>query len=278
MGLADQDAIALYEQAIEMGVTYFDTAPGYGSAQRQLSHVLRGRRDELFIATKVPTADGPTARRMLEENLRDLETDHVDVVYVHSLGGYETDEVLGNGGALAALRQAQREGLVRYVGFTAHNRPWKALRVLHEAAIDVVMLAMNFADRFTYGFESDVLQAARDRGVGVVAMKVYGGATGMEYKEPISSALKTAQGELKPGETGNGDQSGGSLHRPALRYAMGLPGVASCVVGVYSADELMQNLRWVTSYEPLSEPESARLAALGRSIADRWGAHYGPVE
>lgn len=278
MGLDDREAVALYEKAVAMGVTYFDTAPGYGRAHPQLSHVLRQRREQLFVATKVPTADGPTARRMLQENLKDLGTDYVDVVYVHSLGSHDPDEVLAADGALAALRRAQRDGLARFVGFTAHNRPWKSLKVLREAPIDVVMLAMNFADRYTYGFEDQVLAAARQRDVGVVAMKVYGGATAMEYAAPVASALETAHAAWNRPESGAPSESSGELHRLSLRYCMGIPGVASCVVGVYSVEELAQNLEWVETYEPLTENESARLAALGRELAARWGAHYGPVE
>ena len=110
LGLGDAEAIELYEKAIDRGVTYIDTAPGYERAQRQLGHVVPRRRDEIFLVTKSPTADGAEAVRLLEQNLRDLGTDAVDLCYVHSLGNYDVDQVLAPDGALAGLREAQRRG------------------------------------------------------------------------------------------------------------------------------------------------------------------------
>ncbi len=121
LGMSDAEAIERYETAIDRGVTYLDTAPGYERAQRQLGHLVPRRRDEIFLVTKSPTADGAEAVRLLEKNLHDLGTDAVDLCYVHSLGNYDADQVIAADGALAGLREAQRRGLTRYVGFTAHQ-------------------------------------------------------------------------------------------------------------------------------------------------------------
>ncbi|HIG18162.1 MAG TPA: hypothetical protein EYQ31_13265, partial [Candidatus Handelsmanbacteria bacterium] len=96
-------------------------APGYAHAQEQLGHILPRRRDEVFLVTKTPTSDGKTAIEQLEENLKILRTDAVDLCYVHSLGHQDVDKVLAKDGSLAALREAQKRGLTRYVGFTAHH-------------------------------------------------------------------------------------------------------------------------------------------------------------
>ena len=262
MGLSDEEAIDLIHRAIDLGVTCMDTAPGYGRAHVQLGAVMAERREEVFLVTKTGADDAEKALEILEQSLKDLQTEQVDLTYVHSLGNRDVDRVLAVDGSLAGLREAQRRGWTRYVGFSAHNTPWKAARALEEADVDVVMLAMNLADRHTYNFEEAVLPLARERGVGVVAMKVYGGALEMKYDRPTPSALAA---------------HGAHDHEAALNYALGLPGVATAVVGVYTGAELIQNLEWARNHTPLFAEAEAGLEKLGREIAADWGAHYGSV-
>ncbi len=262
MGLKDDAAIALFERAIDLGVTYVDTAPGYERAHRQLAEIVPARRDEIFLISKGVTADGDEMQRIVEQNLRDLKTDHLDLMYVHSLGNHDVDQVLAPNGSLAALREAKRQGLIRYLGVTAHHCPWKVARVLREAEIDVIMIALNFADHFTYNFDGEVLALAREKGVGVAAMKAYGGAIDMQYEKPVAAALQP---------------QGFSQYEQALRYALGLPGVSTAVVGLYSEEELEQNIEWVRRYQPLTVDEESALLEQGQRIAEQWGAHFGPV-
>jgi len=126
--------------------------------------------------------------------------------------------------------------------------------------VDAVMLAMNYADRHTYSFEGRVLPRAGARDLGIAAMKVYGGARDMGYDTPRPSAL------------------GGRDHHRAFRYALGLPGVAVAVIGMYSVGELEQNVAWAHGWEPLSPEELRRLDGEGRAVAGEWGAHFGAVE
>ena len=268
MGMEDSDAIALYNRAIDLGVTYLDTAPGYGCAQVQLGKVMRRRRDEVFLVTKTATSNGGQALGILEQSLRDLQTEQVDLTFVHTLGNLDVDEVLAPDGSLAGLRQAQRQGLTRYVGFSSHNAPWKAARVLREAEVDAIMLAFNFADRHTYNFEQEALPLAVERNVGVAAMKVYGGAEAMRYE--------TSEGEKgRPSALG---ALGHHDHEIALRYALSLPGVALAVIGMYAGEELLKNIEWVRRYLPLAGAEERDLLSLGRRIAADWGPHYGSTE
>ncbi|MCY3871747.1 MAG: aldo/keto reductase [Gemmatimonadetes bacterium] len=263
MGLSDEDAIALCHKVIDLGVTYIDTAPGYGRAHVQLGQVMAERRDEVFLVTKTAADEAEQALKILENGLKDLQTDHVDLVYVHSMGRRDVDRVLAPDGALAGLREAQRRGWTRFIGVTAHNAPWRTARVLREADIDVVMLAINLADRYTYNFENEVLPLAYEQNVGVAAMKVYGGAQGMTYQTPRTSALAA---------------HGSHDHELALRYALGLPGVCTAVIGMFSEAELVQNLEWARRFTPLNAADGIALEALGREIAADWGPHYGAVE
>ncbi len=259
-GLSDLEAVRLYHAAIDLGVTYLDTAPGYARAHGQLGEVLRRRREEVFLVTKTWASKRTEALSILQQGLRDLRTDHADLVYAHCDGRFDPDELLSADGTLAGLREAQRRGWARYVGFTAHHATWKAAKLLRETEVDVVMLALNYVDRHTYHFEEQVLPLALEHGVGVVAMKVYGGARDMSYDTPRPSAL------------GEGD------HRLALRYALGLPGVACAVVGMYDERELRENIAWACEHVPLSLAEARQLEVEGRKLAKGWGPHFGAIE
>jgi aryl-alcohol dehydrogenase-like predicted oxidoreductase len=259
MGLSDESAIALYHAAIDGGVTYLDTAPAYGRAQVQLGQVLSRRRDEVFVATKCWAATAEEALGIHEQSLLDLQTDHVDLLYAHCVGSFEPKQLLAPDGVFAGLREAQRRGWTRYIGFTAHHHPAKSLLLLERVEVDAVMLAMNYADRHTYGFEDRILPRVHSLDLGIAAMKVYGGARDMDYQTPRPSAL------------------GARDHHMAFRYALGLPGVAVAVIGMYSIDELERNLAWARSWEPLTGEDQARLAAEGRTVSAEWGAHFGEV-
>jgi predicted aldo/keto reductase-like oxidoreductase len=264
LGLPDEEAITIYRRAIELGVTYIDTAPGYDNAQNQLSHVLKGVRDGVFITTKVPTSDGATFTKGIEENLRALGIEYVDLAYIHSVGKQNIDTLLSAGGSLEALLRVKERGLARYIGFTAHNKPANAVRILEECdEIDAVMLTINFVDRHVYAFEDRVLPLARKQGLGIAAMKVYGGASEMKYHQPVKSAM-----EVKGGHDLN----------LAFRYALSLPGVSLNVIGVYTEEELTQNVAWARDFSPLTAEEAAALESEGRQAAGRWGARYGEVE
>tara|TARA_A100001037_G_scaffold294156_1_gene311576 strand:- start:2517 stop:3407 length:891 start_codon:yes stop_codon:yes gene_type:complete len=262
-GLEDTAAIELFERAIDLGLTYVDTAPGYERAQSQLKHIVPSRRDELFLVSKTHTAEYQEALDQVAKNRQALGTDHLDLMYVHSLGHLDVDRVLAKDGALAGLREAQRRGWTRYVGITAHHAPWKSAKVLREAEIDVCMFALNFADRHTYNFEEQVLPLARAQNAGVAAMKVYGGSIDMKYDKPYPSMLT---------------RSGFVDHERALRYALALPDVDLAVLGVFNETELEQNVAWVRRYQPLAAAEEAALLAQGRALAAEWGPHYGALE
>jgi len=263
-GLSDADAVRLYHAALDRGVTYFDTAPGYARAHAQLGEVLPRRRGEVFLATKCFTATAAEAISIHEQSLRDLRIEQADLLYAHCAGSFTPEQLLAPDGVFAGLRELKRRGLTRFIGFTAHHNPWVAQALLAEAAagnleVDAVMLAMNFADRHTYGFEERVLPAARRADVGVACMKVYGGARDMQYEVHRVSHL------------------GAEPHRPAFRYALGLEGVAVAVIGMYTEAELEQNVGWAHAWEPLTGEEGERLAGEGRRIAAAWGPHFGEV-
>ncbi len=262
MGLPDTEAIDIIHAAIDSGVTYLDTAPAYGQAQVQLGEVLRERRDDVFVVTKTLTDSADEALKILENSLDELKTDHVDLTFVHSVGSLNVDAILAPDGALAGLREARRRGWSRYIGITAHGRPDNAKRILEAEDIDAVMFALNYIDRHTYNFQGDPLRLAMEQNVAVAAMKAFGGAQNMKYEKPVKSQMYN---------------SGVRDHRSALRYALSLDGVSTAVVGMFSLEEVEENVAYARSYEPMDLREMEALEEKGRALADTWKDHFGPV-
>jgi uncharacterized protein len=262
-----KNAASLFTEALSLGINYFDAAPefsGYGIAQKQVGHALSGRRKEIFLTTKClrPTSDA--LLKLLAANLKELRTDHVDLLYLHSLGSepqMPLAQILRKSGAFEGLLKAKREGLTRFIGVTGHHRPMKFVQLLKAREIDAMMNAVNFVDRHTYGFEEKVWPVARKKNVGLVAMKVFGGALfgGAANHQMSNSKLDVAYHDL------------------AFRYALSQPGVACAVIGMATRDELHENVDRARRFAALTAQESENAVALGKSLASSWGAHFGAV-
>lgn len=258
------EALRLYETAFQEGITYFDTAPefaGYGKAQEQLGHFLPPVRRQIFLVTKCFEPDGERALRLLERSLRELRTDYADLVFVHSAGDDKMDPriVFGKSGTYAALMKAKALGLTRFVGLSGHSRPGRFLEAMRRFDVDVLLNAVNFADRHTYNFEEQVWPAAVRADIGLIAMKVFGGA---QHPAPASlSHCRMPEEHLDL----------------AFRYALSRPRVGCAVVGMATHHELTDNLRRARSFSPLSGAEARRLHRLGRLLARDWSDHLGPI-
>ncbi len=264
-----KQAVAFYSTAIDLGVTYLDTAPdftGYGLAQKALGEVLQTRRDQVFLVTKCFEPDGTKALALLERNLKELRTDHADLVYAHSVGDDKMDPkvVMGREGVLNALMKARERGLCRYVGISGHNRPGRFVTILEEFDIQVMMTAVNFVARHIYNFEEKVWPKAREKGVGLVAMKILGGQHKLESDPKDQPRAK-------------GGRVRGEIVKPAFRYALGLPGVSTAVLGCYDEPELRQAIGWAQAFDPLSDQEAGELLTRGKELAREWGEVYGPA-
>ncbi|HYT90899.1 MAG TPA: aldo/keto reductase [Gemmataceae bacterium] len=255
----EKQAVALLNRALNLGVTFIDTAPGstrialltgYGRAQRYLHGVLRERRKEVFLVTKCLETDGERTLTLLRANLKELGVERVDLTYTHSIGHavYDFDQLVGDKGPMAALERAKRDGLTRFVGITGHNRPEKFARVLARRSIDVMMNAVNIVDRHTYAFEDVVWPAARKQKVALVAMKVFGGG------------IKTCR---MPED----------VRRASFRFAQSVPGVALTVIGMGTRKELEQNVEWARTFKPMTVEEANELKKRTVALAKEWGVH-----
>jgi uncharacterized protein len=257
----EKEAVALINKAIDLGITYIDTAPaktslasftGYGKAQRYVAAVLKERRKEVFIATKCLETEGDKALVQLGKNLEQLGIEQADVAYTHSIGHavYDFDELVGDNGPMAALEKAKKEGFCRFVGVTGHNRPEKFAKVIEKRDIDVMMNAVNVVDRHIYNFEDVVWPAARKKNVGLVAMKVFGGNI-------VAKPCKMPE----------------ELREASFRFAQSVQGVTLTVIGMGSEKELEQNVEWAKNFKPMTAEELTELKKKTVALAEKWGAH-----
>ncbi len=260
----EKQAIALIHKAIDLGVSYIDTAPprtsvaaftGYARAHQYLKPVLKERRKEVFLVTKCLETAGDKALATLKKNLEELGVEQVDLIYSHSIGHamYDLDKLTGGEGTMQALEKAKKEGLSRFVGVTGHNRPEKFAEVLKRRDIDAMMNAVNIVDRHTYAFEELVWPLAREKNVGLAAMKVFGGAAG----------LNLVTGVKMPDE----------LRQASFRYALSVPGVAVAVIGMGTPEQLEQNVEWARSFKPMAKAEADEWKAKTVELAKQWGVH-----
>jgi len=257
-----QEGIRIFSEALDRGVTYVDTARIYGEAEEMLGHILPKRRDKLFVVTKVSTDSAARAEQSLNESLRQLKIDHLDLVHIHSIGSKNLDRVVASDGVLEYLLKQKEAGKLRFIGISGHNRPANFVRMLQTDQIDVLMCVMNYADRNIYDFESKVLPEARKRNVGCVAMKVYAG-------------IKGGFPNHRSGYVGCATEP--AYLPQAMAYALDLEGVSVAVVGPYTVEQAIQNVEFACKYAPLSESQRASLMERGRKLAETLGPRYGSV-
>jgi len=227
-----RDAIRLVHAAVEAGITFMDNAWEYhdGRSEVVMGKAIRDRRDRVFLMTKVCThgRGKREAMRQLEQSLRRLKTDYLDLWQVHECV-YDNDPELhfAKGGVIEALDQAKQQGKVRFVGFTGHKHPDIHLAMLkHDYIFDTCQLPLNCFDASFRSFEEHVLPVLERRGIAAIGMKSMG-SDGRQVKDKVVTAEE------------------------ALRYAMSLP-VATTVSGIDSMTVLRQNLKIAQGFKPMS--------------------------
>ncbi|MGC1964952.1 MAG: aldo/keto reductase [Candidatus Acidiferrales bacterium] len=234
-----QEANEIVARALDSGVNFFDNAWDYhnGASEERLGIALRGKRDRAFMMTKVCThgRDKDVAMQMLEQSLRRLQTDHLDLWQIHEVIYYnDPDLIFRPNGAAEALAAAKQQGKVRFVGFTGHKDPAIHLRMLKQGfPFDTVQMPLNAFDATFRSFETQVLPEATKQGVAVLGMKSLGGSG-----EMVTHGAITAQ--------------------EGLRYAMSLP-VATTISGMDSVGVLEQNLAVARGFQPMTDAEMLTL-------------------
>jgi uncharacterized protein len=232
----DEDsATAILNHAIDLGITYLDTAYAYGDGQSEtrVGKVMATRRKDVWHATKIPDRTRDEFLRRLEASLKRLQTDHVDLVHIHSLGqADDLEKVEAKDGALKGLMEAREQKMARFAGVTSHTNGEVMARAIERHDLDCVQMALNASRNGR--FEELALPAANKKNLGIIAMKV----TGQEFLV--------------------GEGAGKADMNSLLRYSMSLP-VTTAVVGMPKPEMLAHNVEIAKSFSLFTDQEKDRL-------------------
>lgn len=254
LGSKDVDeklAIRIIRTAIDNGITFLDNSWDYhnGASERRMGKALRaGYRAKAFLMTKIDGRSAGSATRQLNESLRRLQTDCIDLVQHHEIIRYEdANRIFDKEGAQAALEEARKAGKLRYIGFTGHKDPHIHLYMLQVAReqgarIDTVQMPLNVMDAHYRSFEKLVLPELVQQRIGVLGMKSIGGGVILKSKTVTATEC--------------------------LHYALNLP-TSVVITGIDSMKILNQALEAARTFRPLSEAEVNALLAKTRTAAAR---------
>ncbi len=243
------EAIRIMHAAIDGGVNFFDNAWDYhdGGSEEIMGRALAegGRRQKVLVMTKNCERDYAGSMRNLEDSLRRLRTDYLDLWQFHEMiYDNDPDWVFDQGGMKAAL-EARRQGKVRYIGFTGHKDPRIHLKMLAKPFDwDAAQMPINVMDAHYRSFQKQVVPVCLEKGVGVLGMKSLGGG--------FPRGIITRTSDLDP--------------EACIRYALSQP-VSSLVVGIQSMEDLEQDLAIARGFEPMPEAEQRTLLAQAESVA-----------
>jgi predicted aldo/keto reductase-like oxidoreductase len=243
------EAKAVTQRAYELGINYFDTARIYwnGKSEEVYGAVLPPFRKHIFLTTKSPDRSKAGAERDLEQSLRALKTDYVDLWQIHQVSEMsEVDQIFAPGGAIEAFEAAKKAGKCRFIGFTGHHDPKVHLAMLqHYDQYDTILMPLHAADPAYLSFEKDVLPIAVQRGMGIQGMKSTANA----------KLLRTLS------------------VKDCLSYTLSLP-IHCVALGCTTVAQVEEDVRVAQQFQSLREPEMAQLrakvAAMGGPGLEDW--------
>lgn len=262
----DEKAIDAMNHAIDLGISYIDTAFNYGKgkSETRVGQVMATRRKEVFLATKVPDRNGDEAMRRIEGSLKRLQTDHVDLLHIHQLMGEDDLAAIeAKDGVLKVLYKMRDEKVARNIGITCHHDPRVLKMALEHNDFDCTQMALNAAlvgmmsgtgtmvinPEMKPSFESVALPAALQKKMSVIAMKVYA-ADGLVGQVPAEKLF---------------------------RYSLSLP-VRLAVVGMPKKELIGENVRMAKNFQPLPKEEmralSNALSVKNKAALDRYFANH----
>jgi len=240
----EREAVRIVQEAIDNGVNFFDNAWEYngGRSEEYLGKGLQGRREKAFVMTKHHGRDKKVAMAHLEDSLRRLRTDTIDLWMFHEvIYDADPDMIFAPGGGIEAAELARKQGKVRYIGFTGHKWPRVHLKMLaYGYPWDAVLMPMNILDGTYRSFEKWVLPVLVKRGIAPLAMKTRAGG----------SILR----------------AGAATAEECWRYVAGLP-VSTIVSGMESRDILQKNLALARESEPMNEKDREAIRQRTREVA-----------
>ncbi|MBL8210341.1 MAG: aldo/keto reductase [Bryobacterales bacterium] len=244
----EEQALQVLNRAIDLGIRYMDTAYGYGSgvSETRVGKVMKTRRKEVWLATKVNARKGDEAMRIIEGSLKRLQTDQVDLLHIHSLTDEEDLKAIeANDGVLKVLYKVRDQKMARFIGVTSHTDPTVLKTALERHDFDCTQMALNAAhvgmkngakgmeinSAMKHSFEKIALPVAKRKNMGVIAMKIFG-QEGLVGKAPINKLIQ---------------------------YSLSLP-VAAVVLGMPKPEFLEENVKIVQAFAPMPRSEMNSMA------------------
>jgi aryl-alcohol dehydrogenase-like predicted oxidoreductase len=244
-------SIAIINRAIDLGVNYIDTAAAYGRprdttkqrweldgiSQTFIGEVMATRRKEVFLASKTDDRTRDGSLKLLDQSLRLLKTDHLDLWQLHNVQRDEQiEQIFGKDGAIEAMLKARDQKMVRFLGITGHFDPAVLAKGLERFPFDTVLMALNAADKHRLPFQQDLLPLANKKQLGIIGMKI-----------PARDRL------FKPNAV--------TTMKDAMSYVLTLP-VSTVIIGCKTVEQLEENISIAKSFKPLPTSEMARIEAL----------------
>jgi predicted aldo/keto reductase-like oxidoreductase len=243
------EAIKIMHAALDEGLTFFDNAWDYhdGGSEEIMGKALAmdGKRKKCFLMTKNCARDGKGTREHLEDSLRRLKTDVIDLWQFHEINYDNDPEWIMEKGALAEALKAQREGKVRFLGFTGHKSPHIHLKLLTRHKWDTVQMPINVCDWHFRSFVHEVVPLANKLGIAPIGMKSLGGGDSHKGRLVVEKVCTAEE---------------------ARRYSLSQP-IATLVVGIDSMDVLKQDVAMARNFKPMAEDELMKLVARVKDVA-----------
>ena len=261
MALGCGSRLAMYESqergvetinmALDAGVTYIDTAQAYGGGSSEIwvGEVMKTRRKGVFLATKTQARDPDEIFKRMETSLKKLNTDHVDLLHIHSLQGPDDLATLEQNKGMEALYKIREQGMAKYIGITSHTDPEVLAEALDRYDVDCTQMALNAALQgmqsgkggmqlnpgMATSFEEVALPVAKRKNLGVIAMKVFGQMRILPREDDYAAAAKL------------------------MKYSLSLP-VSVAVVGCPKHEHLKRNIEVARTFEQMKSSEMRRFS------------------
>ena len=236
--VSDPDqSVAILERALDSGLYHWDSGHDYVYndvvSEERLGLILKDRRDEIFLATKIGDRTRDGAMRHMEESLTRLQTDHLDLLQIHNVTSLDDVDAIGTeGGVIEAVHELKEQGATRFIGFTGHSSAKALAEMARRFDFDTVLFALNHNTDGQEDREGQVITEAARKNMGILVMKV------IRPRETVESL--TAE-EL-------------------MRYALSLGNVTAAVIGTDSLDVLTQNANLAKNFVPMDAQEMERIA------------------
>ncbi len=245
----EEESEKIINRALDLGVNYIDTAAAYGKgmSQKNIGRVMKHRRKEAWLSTKTHDRTYDGSMRLLEESLKSLQTDHLDLWQLHNIQRQDQiDQIFGKNGAIKALEKAKSEGIVRHLGITGHYEPIILMEAIKNYPFSAILMALNAADPHYLSFKRYLLPEAQMRGVATIGMKVATRGRMLSTWTPPPVDDQPARMATKiPGTI---------TIKEALTYNMSLP-VSTTIIGVDNVAQIEENVQIASQFSPLSSME-----------------------